>query len=117
MQEKLHEILSLFLPQFLTISSNLALLQLPNEKVYLVPQGVNSPNKKWPEPFVALIFKKRRQALHEILNPRGTVCRGCFSNSIPYFVVFTSQIIYQYSNSGSTRGKLNLTRPLKPLNH
>ena len=30
-----------------------ALLQLLNENLYMVSQGVNSPNKKWFEPFVA----------------------------------------------------------------
>ena len=33
------------------------------------------------------------------------------------FAVLTFQIIVQKSRSGSTRRKLNLTRPLKPLNH
>ena len=32
--------------KFLTISSNLALLQLPNENLYSVSREVNSPNKK-----------------------------------------------------------------------
>ena len=35
---------------FLTISSNLAHRQLPNENLYLVSQGVNFPNKKWSQP-------------------------------------------------------------------
>ena len=35
---------------FLTISSNLALLQLPNESLYLVSRGVNSPIKDRPNP-------------------------------------------------------------------
>ena len=55
MQKKLHEILNLSLPHFSTISTNIALLQLPNEKLYLVPRGVNSSNKKWSEPFVACL--------------------------------------------------------------
>ena len=33
------------------------------------------------------------------------------------FVVLTFQIINEKPRSGSTRRKLNLTRPLKPLNH
>ena len=38
---------------FLTILSNLAHLQLPNENLYLVSRGVTSPNNKWSQPFVA----------------------------------------------------------------
>ena len=42
-----------FSAPFSTISSNLALLQLPNENLYLVSGGVNSPNKVWSQPFLA----------------------------------------------------------------
>ena len=50
MQEKSHEIQNLSLPHFLAISSNLALLQLPNENFYMVSRDVNSPNKSGPNP-------------------------------------------------------------------
>ena len=41
-------------------------------------------------------FKERRPALHKISNPIGTVCRGCFSNSIPYLFCL---IFKQYINT------------------
>ena len=41
-------------------------------------------------------FKERRPALHKISNPRGTVCRGCLSNSIPYLFCL---LFKQYINT------------------
>ena len=42
-QEYLHEKWNLSLTHFLTISPNLALLQLPSENLYMVPRVVNPP--------------------------------------------------------------------------
>ena len=39
-------------------------------------------NQDIKEKVNANFFLKRRQTLHEIPNPRGIVCRRCFSNSI-----------------------------------
>ena len=47
-QEQLHEIM-----EYETISSNVALLQLPNKNFYLVSRGVNFLHRKWSQPFVA----------------------------------------------------------------
>ena len=49
-KEKLHEIEDLFLLHFVTISSNLALLHLPNENICLVSPGVNTSIKNGPNP-------------------------------------------------------------------
>ena len=43
-----------------------------------------------------LFFKKRRQSLHEIPNPRGKLCKRCFSNSIP---CLCSWLFKQYINN------------------
>ena len=43
-----------------------------------------------------MLFKERRPALHKISNPIGTVCRGCFSNSIPYLFCL---LFKQYINT------------------
>ena len=48
MQEQLHEIM-----KYETISSNVALLQLPNKNFYLVSRGVNFLHRKRSQPFVA----------------------------------------------------------------
>ena len=47
-QEQVYEVENLSVPHFLTISSNTALLHLPNENLYLVFWGITRPIKNGP---------------------------------------------------------------------